>query len=73
MRDNTFPSKTATSPELSDEESKVLTLLAQGMNTSEIAKRLSMSYRSVADINKSVKQKLRLGSFDKPEKSVADQ
>jgi len=50
-------------------ESEVLVLLKKGMNTSEISKRLSMSYRTVAGINQSIKQKLQLKSFDQTVKA----
>jgi DNA-binding NarL/FixJ family response regulator len=49
---------------LSERELKLLDLLAQGLNTSQISKLLSMRYRSVAEIILSIKQKLKLASLD---------
>lgn len=48
---------------LDETESKLFVMLAQGMNTSEISKRLSMSYQSVAEMSKSIKQKLKITTF----------
>ncbi len=47
---------------LDEQEVQILKLLVKGMNTSEIAKYLSMSYHDTAEINRSIKQKLNITS-----------
>jgi len=47
---------------LDDTEIKLLKLLIKGMNTSEIAKYLSLSYQETAELNRSIKQKLNVTS-----------
>ncbi|NNE37595.1 MAG: hypothetical protein HKN08_04755 [Gammaproteobacteria bacterium] len=47
---------------LDEKEIKLLKLLVKGMNTSEIAKYLSMSYQETAKLNRSIKQKLNVTS-----------
>jgi DNA-binding CsgD family transcriptional regulator len=49
---------------LSAQEQQILEMLLQGMNTSEISKRLSISYREVADMNNLIKIKLDVKSVD---------
>jgi len=49
---------------LSAQEQQILDMLLQGMNTSEISKRLSISYRTVADMNNLIKIKLDVKSVD---------
>lgn len=49
---------------LSEQEQQILAMLVQGMNTSEISKRLSISYREVADMNNLIKIKLDVKSVD---------
>jgi DNA-binding CsgD family transcriptional regulator len=47
---------------LTDKEIKILQLQAQGMNTSEISKFLSISFHDAAEINRSIKQKLAISN-----------
>lgn len=47
---------------LSTREFEICTLLAQGCNTSEIAKRLSISYKTVANYSTLIKGKLGIGT-----------
>lgn len=49
---------------LSEQEHEILDYLLQGMNTSEIAKRLSLGYKTVADMNNLIKIKLNVKSVD---------
>jgi len=49
---------------LSAQEQQILDMLLQGMNTSEISKRLSISYRTAADMNNLIKIKLDVKSVD---------
>ena len=49
-------------PELSPAELAVLELLAEGGSTSEIAKRLSLEYRSVAEMIRTIKSRLNPAS-----------
>lgn len=51
------------SPELTSRELTVLSLLAHGNRTSEIAKRLRLDYKTVARICQDVKAKLRADSL----------
>jgi len=46
-------------PELSALEVEILQLLAVGNRTSEIAKRLGLDFKSVAEMSKAIKTKLR--------------
>jgi len=46
-------------PELTEQERQVLQLLLQGSRTSEIAKRLQLDYKTVAETCKRVKCKLQ--------------
>ena len=55
---------------LSKKEFELYTLLAQGMNTSEISKYLSMSYHDVAKINLAIKQKLNISSVKEIKKTA---
>lgn len=48
--------------QLSTREFEICTLLAQGCNTSEIAKRLSLSYKTVANYSTQIKGKLGVGT-----------
>lgn len=50
-------------PELTEEERSVLLLLSQGSRTSEIAKRLRLDYKTVAEICKNIKLKLQAESI----------
>jgi FixJ family two-component response regulator len=52
---------------LDDREVQLLKFLIKGMNTSEIAKYLSMSYHETAEINRSLKQKLNITSINQLE------
>lgn len=45
-------------------EREIAGFLIAGMNTSEIAKRLSLSYREVAEASKSLRQKLGVSNVD---------
>lgn len=47
---------------LTTREFEICTLLAQGRNTSEIAKRLSISYKTVANYSTQIKGKLGVGT-----------
>ena len=47
---------------LSTREFEICTLLAQGCSTSEIAKRLSLSYKTVANYSTQIKGKLNVGT-----------
>lgn len=47
-------------PELSAEEQAILRLLSQGSRTSEIAKRLQLDYKTVAETCKNIKLKLQV-------------
>ena len=49
-------------PELSPSELAVLELLTEGCRTSEIAKRLSLEYRTVAVMIKTIKSRFNLQS-----------
>lgn len=46
--------------ELSAEEQAILLLLVQGSRTSEIAKRLQLDYKTVAETCKNIKAKLQV-------------
>ncbi len=48
--------------QLSTREFEICTLLAQGSNTTEIAKRLSLSYKTVANYSTQIKGKLGVGT-----------
>jgi DNA-binding CsgD family transcriptional regulator len=48
---------------LNETELRLLKLLINGMNTSEIAKYLSMSYHETAELNRTIKQKLNVNSI----------
>ena len=50
-------------PDLTAQEYQILRLLAQGSRTSEIAKRLRLDYRTVADSCRKVKQKLQIDTI----------
>ncbi|MCG8324374.1 MAG: response regulator transcription factor, partial [Thiotrichales bacterium] len=45
---------------LSTREFEIFCLLAEGLNTSEIAKRLSLSYKTVANYSTQIKSKLEV-------------
>ena len=45
---------------LSTREFEIFCLLAEGLNTSEIAKRLSLSYKTVANYTTQIKNKLNV-------------
>ena len=47
---------------LSTREFEICCLLAEGCNTSEIAKRLSLSYKTVANYSSQIKNKLNVGT-----------
>ena len=47
---------------LNEDERRIAVFLVDGLNTSEIAKRLSLPYRTVADAAKAIR--LRLGVSD---------
>lgn len=56
---------------LNDEERRIAGLLIEGLNTSEIAKRLTLPYRTVADTAKALRD--RLGVKDLAElRTLAD-
>jgi DNA-binding NarL/FixJ family response regulator len=48
--------------QLSTREFEICCLLAEGCNTSEIAKRLSLSYKTVANYSSQIKSKLNVGT-----------
>lgn len=47
---------------LSTREFEIFCYLAEGMNSSEIAERLSLSYKTIANYNTQIKSKLNVGS-----------
>ena len=49
---------------LTEKESKIFQLLVAGNKTSEISKRLSLSYKEVAEHSKEIKAKLNAKSID---------
>ena len=51
-------------PELTAREHEILQLLVQGYRTSEIAKRLQLDYKTVAEACKNIKTKLQVDSID---------
>jgi two-component system, NarL family, invasion response regulator UvrY len=48
--------------DLSTREFEIFCMLAEGLNTSEIAKRLSLSYKTVANYNTQIKNKLNVAT-----------
>ena len=50
-------------PELTVLEREILQLLAQGNRTSEIAKRLQLDYKTVADACKNIKTKIHVDTI----------
>ncbi|MGK0296888.1 MAG: DNA-binding CsgD family transcriptional regulator [Gammaproteobacteria bacterium] len=48
---------------LTEKEIEIFQLLSQGMNTSEISKLLSMSYHDAAEINRRIKDKLKISNI----------
>lgn len=48
---------------LSTREFEIFCLLAEGLNTSEIAKRLSLSYKTVANYSTQIKSKLKVSTI----------
>jgi len=49
---------------LTAQEQQILDMLLQGMNTSEISKRMSLSYQSVAEMNSLIQIKLNVKSVN---------
>ena len=49
--------------DLSTREFEIFCMLAEGMNTSEIAKRLSLSYKTVANYSTQIKNKLKVSTI----------
>ena len=49
---------------LTEKETKIFQLLVEGNKTSEISKRLSLSYKEVADHSKEIKTKLNAKSIE---------
>lgn len=49
---------------LSEEERRIAGLLADGLNPSEIAKRLALPYRTVADSAKTIRQQLGVSDLE---------
>jgi DNA-binding CsgD family transcriptional regulator len=45
---------------LTEKEIEIFQLLSEGMNTSEISKLLSMSFHDAAEINRNIKDKLKI-------------
>lgn len=48
---------------LTEKENEIFQFLLQGMNASEISKRLSMSYHDTAEVNRSIKEKLNISKI----------
>lgn len=68
--DNVHRSASPALDALTPDEREILELLLQGMNTSEIAKRLSLGYGQVAAAIRAIKSRLGPGALEELKKNA---